>query len=368
MNAEDSELAPGPLFVVSMERSGSSLLYALLNKHPLVALMFEADLACLRPVFLKPGVILDWPQRCEFFNQVFQRHGMKVPSVSSASNFPSAFAITHQAFAHQKGATIWGDKSPHYYHCLNRMADDFPEARFIVVWRNPKDTANAILRAASSGSQYFRRRGAILRQFLGYSVLKRECDRLLRRNKPLCQISFEDLVSDTSSVMRKVCDFLGIAYDDSLTKLEGADRSAIFEGNHHKFVRGDVIVKEPRREYVTPELTTKIYQYVALWHKVYGPDWPPHPAHDADGVEALGPLSRIRDAACYRTFRVWDWLKRCAFCFGPISLWRSVRARKTRVPEGARDARLVYARESTEKSKDARSCDFRVGSESGAQK
>ena len=49
-------LAPGPLFVVSMWRSGASLLYALLNKHPQVALTYEADLWLLRSVFHKPAL------------------------------------------------------------------------------------------------------------------------------------------------------------------------------------------------------------------------------------------------------------------------------------------------------------------------
>jgi hypothetical protein len=49
----------GPLFITGMWRSGSSLLYALLNKHPQVKLMYEADLALLRPVFWKPSA-RDW--------------------------------------------------------------------------------------------------------------------------------------------------------------------------------------------------------------------------------------------------------------------------------------------------------------------
>jgi hypothetical protein len=150
-------MAPGPLFVVSMERSGSSLVYALLNKHPQVSLMFEADLIFLRSVFLKPRSTADWPLRWNFFNQVFHRHNMTMPKASvENSDFRSAFTLVHQSFARQKGAAIWGDKSPHYYDCLNRMADCFPDARFVIVWRNPRDTANAILRAAAGGQPIFR--------------------------------------------------------------------------------------------------------------------------------------------------------------------------------------------------------------------
>jgi hypothetical protein len=313
-----------------MERGGSSLLYALLNKHPEVALMFEADLIFLRYLFLKPGV-RDWPERWEFFNQVFRRHRMLAPSTNAKnSDLGSAFAFTHQSFARQKRARIWGDKSPHYYDCLNRMADEFPEARFIILWRSPKDTANAILRAAAGGSDYFSRRGTVLRQLLGYETLKKECDRLVRRNKPVCQISYENLVSDTPSIMRRVCKFLQIPYDDSLSQLKGADRSAIYEGQHHTFVRGDVIVQEPRPDHVSAELKAKIDGYVALWHRRYGSEWPPYPQGDALDVEPPGLLPRIRDGGLYRIFCAWDRITRVAFCFAPMPLLRSYRERKIR--------------------------------------
>src|SRR5581483_9621087 len=72
----DTPQAPGPLFVVSMWRSGSSLLYALLNKHPQVGLMYEADLMLLRPVFWKHRGSCDWAERWQFWNQAFSRHGL----------------------------------------------------------------------------------------------------------------------------------------------------------------------------------------------------------------------------------------------------------------------------------------------------
>ncbi len=43
-------MSPGPLFVVGMWRSGTSLLYALLNQHPQIGLMYESDFALLSPL------------------------------------------------------------------------------------------------------------------------------------------------------------------------------------------------------------------------------------------------------------------------------------------------------------------------------
>jgi Sulfotransferase family len=330
-----SALAPGPLFVVSMERAGSSLLYALLNKHPQVALMFEADLVCVRSAFLKPKMLHDWPERWDFFNDALRRHGLTPSDMAAgASDFRSAFRTTHQLFALRRSATIWGDKSPSYHDRLNQIADDFPEARFIIVWRNPKDNANAVLRAASLGNSHFRRRGAVLQGLLGFQRLKKECDRLLARGKSVCQVSFEDLTSETAHVMRQVCDFLQISYDDSLSNLEGADRSAIHQGQHHSNVRGNKIIREPRPEYVDPAVRDKFARYVARWHKLYGTDWPPYPKHYDSEIRPHDRISRMSDAALYRMFRTRDRLTRVAFSFMPISVLRWYRQKKYSHPSG----------------------------------
>jgi hypothetical protein len=327
----ETVLAPGPLFMVSMGRSGSTLLYALLNKHPQVALMFEADLVCLKSAFFKPRIVCDWAERGEFRNDAFRRHGLDAADVGEGvSDFIGAFTATHQLFAQRKGATIWGDKSPSYHDSLNLMADDFPHARFIIVWRNPKDTANAVLRAAAKGSSHFNRKGAVLRELLDYEVLKKECDRLLARGKPVCQVNYEDLILDTPSVMRRVCEFLQIPYDDSLSKLDGADRSAIYGGPNHTNVRGDKIVRDPRPDNLDPTLRARISQYVALWHQRYGAGWPPYPRPADNDARPPSLFSRFIDSALNHLFRTRDRISWIAFSFIPISLLRYYRELKER--------------------------------------
>src|ERR1022692_4569065 len=179
------EPAPGPLFIVSMWRAGSSLLYALLNKHGQVALMFEADLLLLRPVFLKPARVCDWAQRWEFWNQTFSRHGLDPTEFGGVlPDFRSAFETVHKEYARRKGAAIWGDKSPNYHDQLVQMAKDFPRARFIIVWRNPVEMIGATLRAAAFGNRYFRKRGMPWRSLLGYRTFKRQCDQLISAGLP----------------------------------------------------------------------------------------------------------------------------------------------------------------------------------------
>jgi hypothetical protein len=335
------ELAPGPLFIVSMWRAGSSLLYVLLNKHPQVALMYEADLLLLRPVFLKPPIFQDWAARWEFWNQAFSRHGLdRAQFANNIREFSSAFGAVHQAYARRKGARIWGDKSPNYYDQLVGIAKDFPQARFIIVWRHPVETVGATIRAAATGNAYFRKPGMALRSLLGSRVLKRQCDAIVAAGASVHQVQYGDLVSRTADVMKSICQFLEIPYDPSLSTLEGADRSAVYEGKHHCLLRNDVIVAGPRPDVLDPRLREKIDRYLTLWRES---DFP-KPRTISRGPTP-SPAKRRLDQLCYRLYRALDACTRVAFCFLPISLLRLYRRAKVsiRERETERNARRTIA-------------------------
>jgi hypothetical protein len=307
-----------------MWRGGSSLLWALLNKHPQVALMYEADLLLLRPVFLKPPFWRDWAARAEFWNRSFSRHGMDHDRFAGdTSAFPEAFEAVHQEYARRKGAAIWGDKSPNYYDRLLQMAKDFPRARFIILWRQPAETIGAAIRAAAGGNSYFGKRGTSLRSLLGSRVLKHQCDALLAAGAAVHQVEYHDLVSDTPAIMRSVCQFLQLPYDDSLSHLEGADRSAVYEGKLHSLLRGNVIVSGPRPNVIDSRLRTKIDHHTTLWRQTDSAE------NRVVSSSSRPPLAAMRlDWLRYRLYRTLDVCIRLAFCFLPIPLLHLYRKAK----------------------------------------
>src|SRR5262249_8579831 len=154
------------------------------------------------------------------------------------------------------------------------LARLFPQARFIIQWRDPVATANAIARAAQSGAPSYQRRGVYLRGLIGYQVLKSGVDHLLTHGHSLCQVTYEELTSDTAKVMREVCRFLEIPYRDELAGLRDADRSAVFKGAQHSLVRGDEIVSTPRKLILDQAVRRKIEGYVKFWKRRYNDQWP----------------------------------------------------------------------------------------------
>ena len=322
-------VAPGPLFIVAMWRGGSSLLYSLLNKHPQVALTFEADLWLLRSMFRRPAGYRDWAERWELRGGALSRHGMIANDLPrGAADFPTAFAAFHKSYAARRGAVIWGDKSPIYSDSLPVLARLFPQARFIVQWRDPAATANAIARAAQSGAACYRQRGVYLRGLIGYQVLKSGVDFLLSRGRPVCQVTYEELTSDTAKVMREVCRFLEIPYRDELADLQGADRSAIFKEPHHSLARGDEIVSTPRTVILNPAIRRKIDGYVKLWKRRYNDEWPPSILTAPDHVALPGLPQRIGDEVAYHAVRTFNQFRQVCFAYAPLALIESYRSRR----------------------------------------
>jgi hypothetical protein len=289
----------------------------LLNKHPQVALMFEADLLLLRPVFLKPSSTHDWRQRWELWNQTFTRHALDPANFADAApDFRTVFEAVHREYAHNKGATIWGDKSPNYHDQLLAMSKTFPDARFIIVWRDPADTIAATLRAAANGSRYFRKRGMPARSLLGYRIFKRQCREVIASGAAVHELRYEDLVSDTANTMRAVCSFLEIPFDESLCTLAGADRSTIYTGRHHNLVRENTINKETRPEVLPLNLRRKIEHYAKLWRETEA---------ENSSFAIASSIQLQADQLRYRLYRTLDSIIRLGFCFLPMSVLRAYR-------------------------------------------
>jgi hypothetical protein len=321
----------GPVFIVSMWRAGSSLLYALLNQHPQVALTYEADLPLLTPVFWKPGFLRAWAKRWEFWNSALSRHGIVGDAggeASSRASFRTAFESVHRGFAVDDRATIWGDKSPNYYDRMTWLARQFPGARFLVVWRDPMDTARSMARAAAGGSSYFKKRGMKTRALVGYRVFQRQYRALVEAGVPVHALDYEDLIRDTRACMEGVCRFLQIPFDDRVLTLENADRSATYAGAHHESLRGNRIISTRERvEILEPAWQGKIARYVRLWRRQED-GWPAYPKLGTlDGAEPTFG-ERMLDQIGYGSWKFFDWFTRVVYSFAPLSVLRRYRERK----------------------------------------
>ncbi len=324
------QMSEGPLFVVGMWRSGTSLLYALLNQHPQIGLMYESDMLTLSPLFAVPRKTSWWLNKVDSWNGALTRHKIDPAAIpQDITDLPNAFRAVAQQYAQKKGASVWGCKSPTYYDCMNQFADWYPNAKFIVIWRDPADVCRSIVRAAEK-APWFARPGMDLRAILGYRRMKREADGLIRRGTAICQVQYDDLVLDPANTLSAICKFIGIPFDPKMTSLEGADRSAIYNGEHHAGVKSSSIVaKRERPEVLSPELKSKVERYVMFWRKESGGTFPINAAV-GDGVKSASWAERTRDLVRHRILRTADQVVPWAYAMVPVRLWRKYRQMKAR--------------------------------------
>ena len=327
---QNPEMRSGPLFVVGMWRSGTSLLYALLNQHPQIGLMYESDMLTLAPLFYIPRKSSWWLNKVDSWNGALTRHKIDSAAIpEDISDLPGAFRAVAQQYASKKGANVWGCKSPTYFDCMNQLAGWYPNAKFIVIWRDPADVCRSIVRAAEKAS-WFAQPGMDLRAILGYRRMKQEADELVRRGADIYQVQYDELVRDPATTLNAICEFVGIPFDPKMATLEGADRSAIYNGEHHSGVKSSSIVaKRERPEVLSPELKSKVERYVVYWRKESGGTWPLNAAV-SQGTQAASLAERTSDAIRHRILRTADLIVPFAYSAVPTPLWKKYREMKSR--------------------------------------
>lgn len=324
----------GPLLMVGIWRSGTSLVYSLLNQHPQIALLYEGDLPLLRPLFAAKSSKRDWLARWEFWNCALSRHNIqtdKIPAV--VPDLRSGATAVWKQYA---GEAVMGEKSPDYYDSLESVSKEFPDARFIIIWRDLADICRSIIRARE-GSTFFSKPGILRRAVIGYYKLKLQRDILQARGIPLHQIQYEDVVQDAGKVMRGVCDFLEIPFDSRMTTLQGADRSAIYEASHHNQVRGEKIVSAREvKEVLPPALKSKIERYVAYWQAQSEGSWPLVPKPGELSSRFPSRAERFLDEMLFRGLRMLDQFTVLVYCYAPfgwLQMYRSFKNRRHRNSE-----------------------------------
>ncbi len=320
------ESSNGPVFVVGMWRSGTSLLYALLNLHPQIALMYEGDLPLLSALFKGGKSKSDWVERWEFWNGALSRHHIDLASIPrDVAGLPEAMELVYRKHA---GLAMWGCKSPNYYDCMVPLAKQFPGARFIVIYRDPTDVCRSIVRAGRK-SRWFAKKGLPLRVILGYREMKREAEGLARMGANVHELQYEELVREPATALTGICRFLQISYDARMVALDEADRSAIYNADHHDGVKGKKIAAAVEREEVlSPGLRAKIRRYANLWQAEFGGMWPAHPEPDSTQPDLPGWMERSLDRLRYRAFRGYDHAIAAFYCIAPLGLLRAYRRRR----------------------------------------
>ncbi|MBU6409817.1 MAG: sulfotransferase [Verrucomicrobia bacterium] len=314
------------LFVTGLWRSGTSLLYSMLNQHPQIALVFESELFALFPQRLHRRLAADWPTRLEFYNQAISRHRLDPAALPVNETGRECQMALFRAWAARGGEpAVIGGKAPFYHTCLPQIAAIFPEADFIVIWRDPLDCCRS---AALAGRQnrFFRSHGIMARVLFGGQRLADGVLKLRAAGRRVHELTYNDLLSRPETEMRQICAFLGVDFDPRMLDLKSADYSMVPEGRHHAAIHSGQLRKDRLKdELLPPALIAKFGRYARLWRERYPDTMFARALADGSGASMPGRVTQIRDAAVYSWWRAWADVKRRMLCHLPLPVWKRVR-------------------------------------------
>ncbi|MET0326625.1 MAG: sulfotransferase, partial [Ilumatobacteraceae bacterium] len=223
--AASAGLAPFP-FLVGCGRSGTTLVRAMLDAHPDVAVPDEVAFVIR---YARPHYALHygWPRRFDVgrcaalltADASFRRWGLGTDQVAAALSdpAPATYAETvrrlYAAAAAARGKPRYADKTPSHVLHLRRLARTFPESKFVHVVRDGRDVAMSYRSVAWGPSSVEEaalrwrrsvRRGRIDGRHLG-------ADRY-------CEVRYEELVADPRTVMLELCRFLELPWDEAVLR------------------------------------------------------------------------------------------------------------------------------------------------------
>lgn len=218
-----------PFFIVGAQRSGTTLLRLMLAAHPRVAIPPESHfipdlLRIERRAGGLCGIREDVARMLVTHDRLVDFDlGPAFIRETVARLWPlTTRAITEALFAEyarRRGKPRWGDKTPRHCNFLPKLGAVFPEARFIHVVRDGRDTAMSSVKAAFGPNTW-----------TTAAYLWRDSVRAARRGAQSLapdrwmEIRYEDLLGDPRAILERVCAFLGEDFhEDMLRYAERAD-------------------------------------------------------------------------------------------------------------------------------------------------
>jgi hypothetical protein len=214
---------PAP-FVVGVGRSGTTLLRMMLDAHPQLAMPPETHF--INPLIQASGrlrfnpktasraIVKDERRRWKDFGLAEEDLLIRFEAIESF-NTSDAIRGFYELYASKHGKPRWGDKTPDYIRKMKKIQKTLPEARFVHVIRDGRD-------AGLSQNARIAKRGKD-------PVPPREMARRWRKRiaksqddaaavEHYLEVRYEDLVSDTETVLRRVCEHVELEFDPGMLR------------------------------------------------------------------------------------------------------------------------------------------------------
>lgn len=199
-------LVRSPVFVLSLVRSGSTLLRCLLDSHPAVHAPHELHLAHIS-VYLETD---------------FVRLSMETLGIGRKELEYMLWDRLLDRLLAESGKAIIVDKTPANLGFWPRLRECWPEARFLIIRRHPAAIAASIACAGMATDHD----GAVAR-------VRRNAADLEEARRCLPQafnLTYEDLTTQPEQVCQQLCTYLGVDWDAGMLDYGRHDHGPLRRG------------------------------------------------------------------------------------------------------------------------------------------
>jgi hypothetical protein len=216
----------GPVFIAGLERSGTSLIFALLASHPRIAMTRRTN---LWTYFYGQYGDLSQPENFERCLSMMMRYKRLVVLEPDAERlrqefwqgepgYGRLFALLEQQYARRIGKPRWGDKSLNTERYADPIFAAYPEARILHMVRDPRD------RYASVQARWKSRRGGVgAGTAMWLSSVNLAEDNHKRFPDQYKIVRYETLAARPEETLREICAFIGEDYAPEMLTMHGAE-------------------------------------------------------------------------------------------------------------------------------------------------
>jgi len=224
----------GPIFIAGPERSGTSLIYALLASHPNIAMSRRTNM--WTHYYNQYGDISqpDNFERCLSMMMRYKRLIKLNPNPErirdefwqGEQTYSRLFALLEEHFAEQLGKPRWGDKSLNTDRYAEPIFAAYPGARIIHMLRDPRDRYSSSLKRWKNIRSGIGGATALWMTTVGLAEQNRK-----RFPEQYMILRYEDLASNPEETLREICDFIDEPYAPEMLSMHGAQQFRDDGGN-----------------------------------------------------------------------------------------------------------------------------------------
>jgi hypothetical protein len=204
---------PTPIFLLSLPRSGSTLVQRVLAGHEEIATASEPWIMLPQVYALREhGAYSEYGQTPA--SRAIREFAERLPRGGADYDAElRSFALGLYAKAGNGSRTYFLDKTPRYHFIANDLFRIFPDAKFVFLWRHPLAVVSSISETWGGGNWNL----AQWRTDVCDGVANLVEAYLAHADRSFA-VRYEDLVADPASAWTPLFDYLGVSFDPRTLK------------------------------------------------------------------------------------------------------------------------------------------------------